>query len=78
MARHRGRGIRRLVTLCGTVTQLIVEYDRCLLESESDGDGGDDGGSSNGGDNANGDEHLTAENKEEIKRLVFFQPMPLI
>jgi hypothetical protein len=67
LARRSGRGIRRLVTLCGTPTQLVAEYDRRLLESEPDGDGGND---SNSGD-ADSDEHLTAENKEEIKRSVF-------
>ena len=36
--RRSGCGIRRLVTLCGTVTQLVAEYDRRLVGSESDGD----------------------------------------
>jgi hypothetical protein len=61
LARRSGLGIRRLVTLCGTVTQLVAEYDRHLLESTSDGNGRND------------DEHLTAESKEEIKRCVFSQ-----
>ncbi|KAF9780715.1 hypothetical protein BJ322DRAFT_1023451 [Thelephora terrestris] len=65
LTRRRGRGIRRLVSLCGTVTQLVAEYDRRLLGSESDG-GGDDGDDDDGGD-GDGDEHLTPENKEETR-----------
>ncbi|KAF9789312.1 hypothetical protein BJ322DRAFT_1208558 [Thelephora terrestris] len=68
LARRSGRGIRRLVTLCGTPTQLVAEYDRRLLESEPDGDGGNDGNSGDDDGDVDGDEHLTAENKEEIKR----------
>ena len=71
LARRSGRGIRRLVTLCGTPTQLVAEYDRCLLESEPDGDGGNDGNSSDNDGDVDSDEHLTAENKKEIKRSVF-------
>lgn len=38
-----GRGIRRLVTLCGTVRQLVKENDRRLLNlSDSDEDEDDD------------------------------------
>ena len=36
--RRSGRGIRRLVTSCGTVTQLVAEHDRWFPGSESDDD----------------------------------------
>ena len=61
-ARKSGRGIRRLVTLCGTVTQLIAEYDRHLLESESNDD--DDNGNDNGSDDDN--EELRVETKRYV------------
>ena len=38
LARRSRRGIRRLVTLCGTVTQLVAEHDRWFSGSESDND----------------------------------------
>ena len=61
-ARRSGRGIRRLITLCGTITQLVAEYDHRLLASESDtnsdGDGDEDGGNK---DNL-------PERKEEARR----------
>ena len=68
LARRSGRGIRRLVTLCGTVTQLVAEYDRHLLESAPNGNGGNDGNGSDDDGGDDDDEHLTAENKEEIRR----------
>jgi hypothetical protein len=41
-----GRGIRRLVTLCGTITQLVSENDHRLPTSESeDEDDSDEDGS---------------------------------
>ena len=59
LVRRSGRGIRRLVTLCGTVTQLVAEYDRSLLdEPNSDDDE----------DSDNDNEDVTPEKKEEIKR----------
>lgn len=64
-----GRGIRRLVTLCGTVTQLVAENDRRLLNPDPNSDDGGDGD-----DNADDDddEDLTPENKEDVKRRVFW------
>ena len=58
--RKSGRGVRRLVTLCGTITQLVAEYDNRLLASESDA-GGDD-------DDDDGDGDHPPERKEEIRR----------
>ena len=41
--RQSGRGIRRLVTLCGAIRQLVKESDRRLLgSSDSDDDSGND------------------------------------
>ena len=60
LARRSGRGIRRLVTLCGTVTQLVAEYDRRLLDSDPNSDDDDDADIDN--------EDLAPEKKEEIKR----------
>ena len=41
--RRSGRGIRRLVTLCGSITQLIAENDRRLaFDSDSDSDEDDE------------------------------------
>jgi hypothetical protein len=37
-----GRGIRRLVTLCGTIRQLVKENDRRLLGSDADSDDDDE------------------------------------
>ena len=61
--KRSGRGVRRIVTLCGTITQLVAENDRHLLASESDtnSDGGD-----YDGDGLNG--VLSPERKEEIRR----------
>ena len=67
LARTGGRGIRRLVTLCGTVTQLVAEYDRRLLRSRSNDDDADDAGDDNDDDDGD-NENLSPENKEEIKR----------
>ena len=61
-ARRSGRGIRRLVTLCGTITQLVAEYDRHLLMSES-GTNHDEGGGED-----EGDEGYSPERKEEVRR----------
>ena len=60
LVRRSGRGIRRLVTLCGTVTQLVAEYDRRLLDSDPNSDDDDDADIDN--------EDLAPEKKEEIKR----------
>jgi len=59
LTRTSGRGIRRLVTLCGTVTQLVAEYDHRLLDPEPDDDGDDS------------DDDVPPENKVEVRRLVF-------
>ena len=59
LARRSGRGIRRVVTLCGNVIQLVAEYDRRLLDSESNSDDDDDAD--------HDDEDLSAK-KEETKR----------
>jgi hypothetical protein len=64
LTRRSGRGIRRLVTLCGTVTQLVAEYDR-HLDADSDNDDDDDFVNVN---DLGESEELTAQNKEEIKR----------
>lgn len=37
-----GRGIRRLVTLCGTIRNLVKESDRRLLDLPDDEDDDDD------------------------------------
>ena len=64
-----GRGIRRLVTLCGTITQLVLEYDRWLLRPVSNGDdGGDDDDNGNGDE---GDDDIPPEKREEVRRSVF-------
>jgi len=59
LTRTTGRGIRRLVTLCGTVTQLVDEYDRRLLDPEPDDDGDES------------DDGVSPENKAEVQRLAF-------
>ena len=61
-ARRSGRGIHRLITLCGTITQLVAEYDRRLLVSESDTNSDEDG------DDDEGDEDNSPERKEEARR----------
>lgn len=58
--RRSGRGIRRLVNLGRTVTQLVTEYDRRILASESDSD-----------DDTGDRDVLSPEKKEEVKRSVF-------
>lgn len=65
-AKRRGRGIRRLITLCGTVTQLVAENDRRLV-LESDDDADIDLENADG----DGDEGDDAESREEMKRQVF-------
>ena len=59
LTRTNGCGIRRLVSLCGTVTQLVAEYDRWLLEPESDDDDDLD------------DDEVPPETKAEVQRLAF-------
>ena len=59
---NSGRGICRLVTLCGTITQLVSKNDRRLPGSESDEDDDDDD------DNSSNDEETSPEKKEEVKR----------
>ena len=61
LTRRSGRGIRRLVTLCGTITQLVAEYDRRLVESEPD---------DNNNNENNSGEDLPPEAKEERDRYV--------
>ena len=75
--RRSGRGIRQLVTLSGSITQLIAENDRRLVsnsDSDSDNDDDDDDNASNNGD---GDDEDGNEDdggngnqtkKQEIKR----------
>jgi len=64
VTKRSGRGIRKLITLCGTVTQLVAENDRRLIRrAEYDSDVDDDD------DEADGD--LPPEKREEIKRQVF-------
>ena len=58
---NSGRGIRRLVTLCGTITQLVSENDRRLPGSESENDEDNDDGDDD-------DEDMSPEKKEEVKR----------
>ena len=60
--RKSGRGICRLVTLCGTVTQLVAEYDRRLVASESDTNSDTD----ENDEEINEDQH--PERREEIRR----------
>ena len=62
-AKRIGRGIRRIVTLCGTITQLVAENDSRLLGSESDADSDGDDEDGNGDDGGR-----RAEKKEEKKR----------
>ena len=57
LAKKSGRDIHRLVTLCGTITQLVAEHDRRLLASDPDADDGDDN-----------DDNLSPEAKEEVAR----------
>ena len=71
--KRSGRGIRRLITLCGSITQLIAESDRCLA---SNGDGENDDDEDNDSDNDDDDDDNDdedsdgnrAEKKQEIKR----------
>lgn len=59
LLRRSGRGIRKLVLLCGPVSQLVDEHDRRLLGSGPDDD-----------DDNNGDDNNNDETKEEIDRYV--------
>ena len=61
-AKRSGRGIRRLVTLCGTITQVVGEYDRRLLANDPDADSDDS-------DDDDEEEH-PLERREEIRRYV--------
>jgi hypothetical protein len=61
------RGIRRLVTLCGTVTQLVAEYDRRLLRSNN-GDDDDDDDDDIDEEDLDEDKAPTPETRDEIKR----------
>jgi hypothetical protein len=61
-----GRGIRRLVTLCGTVTQLVSENDRRLPRPEGDDDDDDEE-----------EEEIPPEKKEEVQRRVFSNTSPV-
>ena len=61
-ARRKGHAIRRLVTLCGTITQLVAENDRRLLAPEPDTSSNEDG------DIDEDNEDHSPERKEEIKR----------
>ena len=54
LTRRHGRSIRQLVTLCGTITQLVVKYDNRLLGSESDNNGSN--------------EDTSPQDKEEVQR----------
>ena len=67
-----GRGIRRLVTLCGTVTQLVAESDRRLRRTESanDDDGDDNSDDDDDDDGNGGDRDMSPEKKEEVQRSV--------
>jgi hypothetical protein len=64
-AKKQGRGIRRLVTLCGTITQLVVENDRRSTAGEIDDCDDDDGGGND--DDSDND---SPERREEMKRCV--------
>ena len=64
--RRSGRGIRRLVTLCGTIDQLVTEYDRHLTRV---GHGSTAGNGDNNDDDENNEaEEATPESREEAKR----------
>ena len=72
--KRSGRGICRLITLCGSITHLIAEND-LRRASNSDGendDDEDDGSDNNDDDNDNDDDEdgdgKQAEKKKEIKR----------
>ena len=40
MVKKAGRCIRRLVTLCGSITHLVAENDRRLLAAQANDNGG--------------------------------------
>ena len=42
LTKRSGCSICQLVTLCGSITQLVIEYNRQLPGSESDNDGDND------------------------------------
>ena len=71
--KRSGRGIRWLITLCGSITQLIAEND-CRLASNGDGEDDDDedndsDDNNNDGDNEDEDsDGNRAEKKQEIRR----------
>ena len=60
---RKGHGIRRLVTLCGSITQLLAEKDSRLHAPDSDAE-------SDASNNSNHDMGLTVERKEERRRWV--------
>lgn len=67
--RRSGRGIRRLITLCGTVTQLLAEYDRHLdTGGGSDSDDSDDGDDNNDADGEDPDPYKREERKRRRNR----------
>ena len=72
--KRSGRGIRRLITLCGSITQLIAENDRRLAsngggenDNDEDNSSDDDDDDNDGNDDEDGDGNR-AEKKQEIKR----------
>ena len=65
--RKSGRGIRRLVTLCGPISHLVAEYDRRLL-ARADRDDEDNELNNENNQLDNEDDDRRSEKKEEIKR----------
>lgn len=65
--RRSGRGIRRIVTLCGTITQLVAENDRRLVEADPDSSSSDNDEEENDED-GDGDGGHTLERKDEIRK----------
>ena len=65
--RKSGRGIRRLVTLCGLISHLVAEYDRRLLV-RADRDDEDNELNNENNQLDNEDDDRRSEKKEEIKR----------
>ena len=65
VTKRSGRGIHRLVVLCGMVTQLVTENDRRLIcQAEYNGDMDEN-------DDDEADANLPPEKREEIKRQAF-------
>ena len=61
LIRRSGRGIRRLVTLCGTISHLLSENDTRLVALNSDVE-------SKAGNNGNHNVDEASERKQEIRR----------